>query len=320
MIVLTGAAGFIGSCFLWKLNQEGIKDIICVDHLATSEKWKNLVKKDFRDYIEKDDFLNLIEEDKISGITHIVHMGACSSTTFTDASYFIKNNYEYSKKLALYAAKNKIPFIYASSAATYGDGALGYDDKHETVKDLSPLNMYGYSKQLFDLWVLRNKYEQLFTGIKFFNVFGPNEYHKGEMMSVICKRFNDVRQEGIVRLFKSYKDGYADGQQKRDFIYIKDAVEVMYFFFKNRKKTGIYNLGTGKARSWNDLANAMFAALNKKPNIEYTEMPENLRQKYQYFTEAKMDKVRNAGCNHKFNSLEESIKDYTKYLSENSYL
>ena len=320
MIVLTGAAGFIGSCFLWKLNQEGIKDIICVDHLATAEKWKNLVKKDFRDYIEKDDFLNLIEEDKISGITHIVHMGACSSTTFTDASYFIKNNYEYSKKLALYAAKNKIPFIYASSAATYGDGALGYDDKHETVKDLSPLNMYGYSKQLFDLWVLRNKYEQLFTGIKFFNVFGPNEYHKGEMMSVVCKRFNDVRQEGLIRLFKSYKDGYTDGQQKRDFVYIKDAVEVMYFFFKNRKKTGIYNLGTGKARSWNDLANAMFAALNKKPNIEYTEMPENLRQKYQYFTEAKMDKVRNAGCNHKFNSLEESIKDYTKYLSENSYL
>ena len=320
MIILTGGAGFIGSAFLWKLNEEGIDDIIVVDNLGNSEKWKNLAGKRFKDYIEKDDFRKLVEENKIARPEYIVHMGACSTTTLTDAVYFIKNNYEYSKILAKWALKNRTPFLYASSAATYGDGKLGYDDSDELTPKLEPLNMYGFSKQMFDLWALNNGLINKLTGIKFFNVFGPNEYHKGEMMSVICKRFDSVKKEGVMRLFKSYRDDYNDGEQKRDFIYIKDALEVMYFLFKNPSKTGIYNLGTGNARSWNDIANAMFRAIGKKTNIEYIEMPEYLKPKYQYFTQAGMDKIREIGCDYKFQSLEDSVKDYTKYLDMGAYL
>ena len=320
MIILTGGAGFIGSCFLWKLNKEGIKDIIVVDNLGTSEKWKNLLNKKFSDYIHKEDFIKLVEDNKIEKPRHIVHMGACSSTTLTDANYYMKNNYEYSKTLAKWAIRNNIPFLYASSAATYGDGDMGYDDSDELTYKLAPLNMYGYSKQLFDVWILNNGLGNKVTGIKFFNVFGPNEYHKGEMMSVICKRFATVRDEGVIRLFKSYRPDYKDGEQKRDFIYIKDVVDVMHYFFANKNKTGIYNLGTGLAQSWNDIANAMFAALGKKPKIEYIEMPEYLRPKYQYFTQAKMGKLLKAGCGHKFRSLEDSVKDYTAYLKEGLHL
>jgi ADP-L-glycero-D-manno-heptose 6-epimerase len=320
MIVLTGGAGFIGSAFLWKLNQEGIDDIIIVDNLGSGEKWKNLVGKKFRDYVQKNDFLELVEEGKFPKPEHVIHLGACSSTVLTDANYFIKNNYEYSKAMAKWAFASKAPFIYASSAATYGDGHFGYDDTNEASYKIRPLNMYGYSKLLFDLWILGNGFEKKAAGIKFFNVFGPNEYHKGEMMSVICKQFKDVRDQGVIRLFKSYRNDYKDGGQKRDFIYVKDAVNVMWYLFKNPGKTGIFNLGTGVARTWNDIANAMFAALGKKPRIEYIEMPDYLKPKYQYFTEAAMSKIKKAGCDYKFHSLEDSIKDYTKYLSENSYL
>ncbi|MCK4463129.1 MAG: ADP-glyceromanno-heptose 6-epimerase [Candidatus Omnitrophica bacterium] len=320
MIILTGGAGFIGSAFLWKLNKEGINDIIVVDHLAETDKWRNLLGKRFQDYIQKDDFLHLVEKNKLQKPRYVVHMGACSSTTLTDTNYFIKNNYEYSKILAQWALRHRAPFLYASSAATYGNGRLGYDDNNETTYKLRPLNMYGYSKQLFDLWVLNNGFENKVTGLKFFNVFGPNEYHKGEMMSVICKRFSDVRDKRLMRLFKSYRDDYKAGEQKRDFIYIKDAVEVMYYLFNNPDKTGIFNLGTGVARSWNDLARAMFAALGKQGKIEYIEMPESLRPRYQYFTQAKMDKLRKAGCDFKFRSFEDSIKDYTEYLSEDKRL
>jgi len=320
MIILTGGAGFIGSAFLWKLNQEGIDDILVVDNLGTSEKWKNLRGKKFSDYIQKDDFIKLVEEDKAPKPTHIIHLGACSSTVLTDAVYFIKNNYEYSKKLAAWAFKSNVPFIYASSAATYGDGELGYGDNEKDIINLRPLNMYGFSKQMFDLWLLNNGYMKKATGIKFFNVFGPNEYHKGEMMSVICKRFNDVKNEGVIRLFKSYRPDYKDGEQKRDFIYVKDACEVLYYFMQHPSKTGIFNLGTGVARSWNDIANAMFAALGKKPRIEYVEMPDYLRPKYQYFTQADMSKLAKAGCKYKFSALENSIKDYVSYLDKNSYL
>jgi len=320
MIILTGGAGFIGSAFLWKLNKEGINDIIVVDHLGGSDKWRNLSGKKFRDYIDKHDFRKLVEENKFPRPKHIIHMGACSSTTLRDADYFIKNNYEYSKVLAEWTLKYKCPFLYASSAATYGDGVFGYDDANEFTYKIRPLNMYGYSKQLFDLWVLNNGFENKVTGIKFFNVFGPNEYHKGEMMSVVCKRFHDARDKGVIRLFKSYRDDYRDGEQKRDFVYIKDTVEVMYHLFTHPGITGIYNLGTGKARTWNDLAGAMFSALGKKPNIEHIEMPEYLRPKYQYFTEAKMDKLKNAGYDFKFRSLEDSIKDYTLYLDKEERL
>jgi len=320
MIILTGGAGFIGSCFLWKLNQHDVSDIIVVDNLDSSGKEKNLLGKKLSDYIHKDEFLKLLESDKIRDIEKIVHMGACSSTILNDADYYLKNNYEYSKRLASWAVNHKTHFIYASSAATYGDGSLGYDDSESIIPSLRPLNMYGNSKQLFDLWVLENKLFKLFVGLKFFNVFGPNEYHKEEMMSVICKRFEDLKNGKCMRLFKSYHNEYKDGEQRRDFIYVKDAIEVMYYFYENQGKAGIYNLGTGRARSWNDVAHAMFSALNTNPSIEYIEMPEEIRGQYQYYTQAKMDKLKSAGCMHKFMVLEDAVKDYSGYLNNKSYL
>jgi len=320
MIVLTGGAGFIGSCFLWKLNQEGVEDIIVVDHLDDSEKWKNLIGKKFRDYIQKEDFLEAVLANKISKPKHVIHMGACSSTTLTDADYYIKNNFEYSKKLAGWAIGKKVPFLYASSAATYGDGKQGYSDDVKLTQKLKPLNMYGFSKYLFDLWVIENKLINAVTGIKFFNVFGPNEYHKGDMRSVVAKAFPRLWNDGKMSLFRSYKKEYQDGEQKRDFIYIKDAIEVMWHMFSNPSKTGIFNLGTGQARSWNDLAFAMFEALGKTPNIKYVDMPEHLKEKYQYFTQAEMGKLANTGLDFTFRSLEGSIKDYIGYLEKETYL
>lgn len=319
-VIVTGGAGFIGSCFLWKLNMEGITNIIVVDNLGTSDKWRNLVGKRFLDYIQKDSFLVLLNEDKINNIKAIVHLGACSSTTFNDGAYFIKNNYEYSKALALWAKEKGTRFIYASSAATYGDGESGYEDQEEEIYRLRPLNMYGYSKHLFDLWMLKNGLLDQATGIKFFNVFGPNEYHKGEMMSVVCKKFLEVNQNGRIGLFKSYRDDYKDGEQKRDFVYIKDAVDVLFYFLMNPENSGIFNLGCGVAHSWNDLANAMFSALGKESKIEYVDMPESLRAKYQYFTKANMDKLRKAGFKNKFTSLTNAVKDYSAYLQNGSYL
>jgi len=320
VIVLTGGAGFIGSAFLWKLNSESIDDIIVVDNMANKAKEKNLDGKKFKDFFDKNEFLTLLQKNKLPKIGHIVHMGACSSTTLADEEYFKKNNYEYSVTLAQWAEREKTPFIYASSAATYGNGEFGYDDSNEVTYKLKPLNLYGKYKQLFDLWVLKNGYEDKVAGIKFFNVFGPNEYHKGDMMSVVCKKFKIARDKKLITLFKSYRDDCKDGEQKRDFIYVKDAVDVMYWFFMNPDKTGIFNLGTGIARSWNDLAHAMFGALDVDGNIEYVEMPENLMPIYQYFTEAKMEKLRGAGCDYKFQTLEDSVKDYTKYLKDGKCL
>lgn len=320
MIILTGGAGFIGSCFLHKLNQEGIDKIIVVDELDSSSKWRNLLGKKFIDYIQKDDLLRLIDENKLPDPSCLVHMGACSSTTLTDADYYIKNNYEYSKKLVRWALSHKARFIYASSAATYGNGKFGYSDTDDNTRRLEPLNMYGYSKQLFDMWVLNNGLEEKVTGIKFFNVFGPNEYHKEDMRSLVCKAFPQIRDKGKIRLFKSYKSEYAHGEQKRDFIYIKDAVDVMFSIFSDPAQTGILNLGTGKARSWNALARAMFDAMGREENIEYIEMPDELREKYQYFTQADMSKLISAGCGHKFMSLEDSVKDYVGYLSRDARL
>ncbi|MCP4650796.1 MAG: ADP-glyceromanno-heptose 6-epimerase [PVC group bacterium] len=321
MIILTGGAGFIGSCFLQKLNAEGINDILVVDHMGEADKKKNLENKSFSDYVEKDVFLRMVKEDKLPKTTHIIHMGACSSTTLNDADYYFKNTYEYSRILGQWSFDNKVPFLYASSAATYGDGGFGYDDRNENTYRLLPLNMYGYSKHLFDLWILNNGFENKSTGLKFFNVFGPNEYHKGEMMSVVCKKFQEVSEQGCIKLFKSYIEDYANGDQKRDFIYIKDAVEIMYYFFKNPEKGGVFNLGTGKAHSWNELARAMFAALDKEPKIEYIEMPEYLRPKYQYFTEAVMNKTKDAGAPVDFQSLEDSVRDYmVNYLQKGECL
>jgi len=321
MIILTGGAGFIGSCFLWKLNEKGINDIIIVDDLDKPGKCQNLEGKSYSDYIQKDDFLAMVKEDKAPVPEFVVHMGACSSTILTDTEYYIKNNYEYSKILAKWALSKKANFMYASSAATYGDGSEGYSDDTESTYNLKPLNMYGFSKHLFDLWVIKNDLIDKVTGIKFFNVFGPNEYHKEEMRSVVCKAFKQVRDEGKMRLFRSYNKDYDDGEQKRDFIYIKDAVEIMYYLFKNPQITGIYNLGTGKARSWNDLAKAMFKTFKKKPVIEYIDMPENLREKYQYFTQADMSKLQSKiKGGYEFQELEKSIADYMKYLDDGKNL
>lgn len=320
MIVLTGGAGFIGSCFLWKLNKEGIGDVIVVDNINDSGKWKNLSGKRYLDYIQKEEFLRLLENSNFPVPSHIIHMGACSSTLVTDSGYLLSNNYEYSKKLAQLAFSHKVPFLYASSAATYGDGRFGYDDNNENTLRLKPLNMYGQSKHLFDLWILNNGYEGKVTGLKFFNVFGPNEYHKGEMKSVICKNFSEIIKDNPMRLFRSYNPDYKDGEQKRDFIYVKDAVEVMYYFFTHPDKTGIFNLGSGKARTWNDLARAMFLAFGKSSRIEYVDMSETIREKYQYFTEARMDKLRKAGCRYLFQPLEDSIRDYAGYLEKGAYL
>jgi len=320
-VLLTGGAGFIGSSMLHKLNQRGIKDIFVVDELGSSEKWKNLRGKIFEDYFEKDKLLEILEKGTLNKeIDVIIHFGACTSTTENNASYMMENNYIYSRKIAEWALTQKKRLIYASSAATYGMGEKGYSDKDEDTLALTPLNIYGYSKHLFDLWVIKNKLEKQFTGFKFFNVFGPNEYHKGDMMSMVSKGYMQIKSTGKMRLFKSYKAEYKDGEQKRDFVYVKDAVEVVQYFLENPSKKGIFNLGTGSTKTWNDLANAIFSALGMKPKIEYFDMPDVLKGKYQYFTQAELGKLRESGCNHKFMSLEDAVHDYVGYLEKNTYL
>jgi len=321
MVIITGAAGFIGSCLLWKLNEEGISDLILVDEELTPEKKPNIEGKKYKDFIEKDKFLSLVSSGKIGKkLDAIFHLGACSSTTVTDEAYFKKNNVEYSQKLAEYALKNNARFIYASSAATYGDGENGYSDEDEMTYKLKPLNAYGRSKQEFDLWVLKKGIGDKVVGLKYFNVFGPNEYHKNDMRSVIAKSFDEVVKTKKMRLFKSHKKEYKDGEQKRDFIYVKDAVDATYYFLEARGKNGIYNIGTGTARTWNDLAFALFKALGIPPKIEYFDMPEKLRNKYQYFTRADTAKLRHAGYKKDFMSLEGAIKEYAGFLKEKRYL
>jgi ADP-L-glycero-D-manno-heptose 6-epimerase len=323
MIVVTGGAGFIGSAFVAKLNDEGIDDIVIVDELGTTEKWRNLVKRRYADYLDKGDFLSLIGRDRAPfPIEAVVHMGACSSTTERDAGYLMENNFHYTCRLAEWVLAHGIRFIYASSAATYGDGAQGFSDADETSRRLRPINMYGYSKQLFDLRVLRQGVADRVVGVKFFNVFGPNEYHKGDMTSMIFKAFHQIRETGRVRLFKSYKPEYDDGGQMRDFVYVKDCVEILWWLLGHREVNGIFNLGTGRARTWNDLIRAVFSSLAIPPRIDYIEMPEAIRGQYQYFTEAKMEKLRVAGCPAAFRPLEEAVADYVKnnLLKDDPYL
>lgn len=313
MVIVTGGAGFIGSAMVYKLNSEGITDITIVDNLNTSDKWKNLVSLKYTEYITKIDFMELLSKSNLPfGIDYVIHMGACSATTETNMDYLFQNNVEFSKKLALWSLHRRIPMIYASSAATYGEGENGFDDNHDLISSLYPVNRYGYSKQLFDLWVLKNRLENRLTGLKFFNVFGPNEYHKDDMASVVFKAYHKIEKEGSFSLFRSHKEEYRDGEQMRDFIYIKDVIDVMWYFMNHPEKNGIYNLGTGHARTWNDLILAVFRAMNKEPDIHYIDMPENLKGAYQYFTEAKMDKLRQIGYEKNFSSLEDSIQDYVK--------
>jgi len=322
MIIVTGGAGFIGSAIVAELNQRGIDDILIVDSLELDEKWKNLRKLKFADYLEADDFYDMpLDEQANWDVKAIFHMGACSDTSETDCSYLFKNNYECTKLLATWAVGAGIRFIYASSAATYGDGSQGFVDDQDNINKLSPLNMYGYSKQLFDLYARRTGMLDQIVGIKYFNVFGPNEYHKANMRSFVMRAFEQITEKGKVDLYKSYHPDYADGQQLRDFIYVKDAVDMTLFFLDNPEASGLYNVGTGNARSWNDLANATFAAMGKEPNIEYIDMPKILKDKYQYFTQADTSKIKAAGYTKEPTSLEEAIKDYVQnYLAKNEHL
>ncbi len=318
LIVLTGGAGFIGSCFLWKLNQAGQKNIIVVDHLNSSEKRDNLAGKTYTDYFEKDVFLRELKKGKLpSKVKTIFHIGACTSTTETDADYLQRNNYEYSKTLAEWAFFNNAAFYYASSAATYGDGSQGYSDEDSETLKLSPLNLYGRSKHSFDLWLIDKKLTSRVVGFKYFNVFGPNEYHKEDMRSLVVKAYEQIIKTGEVRLFKSHRTDYKDGEQKRDFVYVKDVINLMYNFYQNGQVKGIFNLGTGQARTWKDLANAIFFAMEMESNIKYIDMPKEIRDKYQYFTQADLNKLRRSGVAFSFTSLEAAVSDYVKnYLAK----
>lgn len=323
MIVITGGAGFIGSAIIWGLNQRGIDDIIVVDSLKQTDKYKNLVKRKFFDYIDKEKFIEGIENGNFdSRIDGIIHMGACSDTTEKNASYLIENNYEYTKRLAQWSIKKGKRFVYASSGATYGDGRNGFSDKHSFLEKLKPLNMYGYSKHLFDLWALKNGYLDTIAGLKFFNVYGPNEYHKGEMRSMVHKAFCQVVSAGKIELFKSTDKNFNDGEQKRDFVYVKDVVQITLFIYEHFELNGVINVGTGVARSFNDLAKAVFKAMDKKEHIEYVDMPEYLKKQYQNFTQAEVSKLKDKGYDKGMYSLEEGISDYIKnyLLKTDEYL
>lgn len=316
MIIVTGGAGFIGSCVVRELNNRGIEDIVIVDHIAQTDKWMNLRNKKYIKYVNRDEFLQ--ELPSYSGkVSHIIHMGACSATTEKDFDFLYKNNLEYTQALWKFSTENQISFIYASSAATYGDGAEGFDD-NEDINRLRPLNGYGYSKQLFDQWVEKQVLApKQHVGFKFFNVYGPNEYFKGSMASVVFHSFNKITETGEMGLFKSYKEGYEDGGQLRDFVYVKDICKVIMYMIENPKVSGLFNLGTGRARSFYDLAAATFKAMGLKPNIKYIDMPETLRSKYQYYTQAHMDKLREAGYQEDFFSLEDGVQDYVcNYLKK----
>jgi ADP-L-glycero-D-manno-heptose 6-epimerase len=335
MIVVTGAAGFIGSCMVGKLNNKGFKDIILVDDFSRAEKQPNIARKIFLDKIDRRDFFLWLDAHA-GEVDFVFHIGARTDTTEFDMAVFDALNLNYSKKVWHACTTHQIPLIFASSAATYGDGSLGYSDMDDSLSNkLQPLNPYGISKNEFDKWVLQQTVvPPRWYGMKFFNVFGPNEYHKGRMASVVFHAFNQVDggtggladrwtggqvdgRTGVVKLFRSHRDDYEDGGQLRDFIYVKDVIDVLFFLMQNPAESGIYNLGTGKARTFLDLANAVFAALNLPPSIEFIDTPVDIRDKYQYFTEAGMEKLRKAGYNKPFYTLESAIAEYVQgYLAE----
>jgi len=344
-IVVTGAAGFIGSCMVSYLNQQGFENLILVDEFDDEEKELNLLHKKYLVRVEREDFFDWAQREK-PVVGFVFHLGARTDTTEFDYSIHQHLNVEYSQKIWNYCTVNNIPLVYASSAATYGEGELGYDDNHEIIEQLHPLNPYGISKNEFDKWVMHQKdHPPFWAGLKFFNVYGPNEYHKARMASMIFHSFNQIKQNGKVKLFRSHREGYEDGEQLRDFIYVKDVIAVCYWLMEesmsrqssdvsrqfgthnsglttqdSRLTSAIYNLGTGEARTFNDLAKATFTGLNLQPQIEYIDTPEDIRDKYQYFTEASMDKLKAAGYTKEFYSLESGVDDYVRnYLAENLF-
>ncbi len=319
MIVVTGAAGFIGSCLAHDLYRDG-EELILVDNFDVDSKDNNLKGLEACTRIERMEFLEKLKTDSLE-ITGIFHIGARTDTTEFDESIFEELNLGYSKKVWHYAVEKQIPLVYASSAATYGDGQEGFEDNEASIAKLKPLNPYGYSKQNFDLWVLeQEKTPSFFAGLKFFNVFGPNEYHKGRMASVVFHTYRQILESGGMRLFQSHNPDYKDGEQMRDFIYVKDVIALLKFWYYERSQSGIYNVGSGKARTFYDLAKAVFIAIEKEVNIGFIPTPEDIRDKYQYFTEASMNKTRNAGFSSPFLTLEEGVTDYVQnYLIKQAY-
>lgn len=317
-IIVTGAAGFIGSCMVGYLNEKGYDNLILVDNFGDDTKRPNWEGKKFLEIVEKEFLFQWLETHTDVPVKCVIHMGANSSTTEFDYEVLRKWNVEYSQKLWDYTTQHQIPYIYASSAATYGDGDLGYDDNHKIIYQLKPLNPYGISKNEFDKWALEQPtHPPFFAGLKFFNVYGPNEQHKGRMASVISHAFHQINETGLVKLFKSHRPDYKDGEQLRDFVYVKDLVKVMFWmmenaFLQNPIPSGLYNVGTGHARSFHDLVKATFHAMDKKENIEFIDMPVDIRDKYQYFTEAKMGKLHQAGYNAAFFELEDGVTDYVQ--------
>ena len=308
--IVTGGAGFIGSNLVRELNARGETDILIVDELGEDEKWKNLVGLTYEDYIDKDDLFDYLEGVNLEKVDVIYHLGACSATTETDADYLAYNNYHYTRALCETCLDADMRFVYASSAATYGDGELGYSDADEDTPKYNPLNMYGYSKHMFDLWALKSGAINSIAGLKYFNVYGPGEAHKDDMRSVVHKSFGQIRETGKVQLFKSHRPDYQDGEQVRDFLYVKDAVAMTLWLGENPTVSGLFNCGTGTPRTWVDLVNSVFAAMGMEPNIEFIDMPEHLKGKYQYHTCAVMDKIRATGYPAVFQPLEEGIRDY----------
>lgn len=321
MILVTGGAGFIGSALIYELNQRGYQDIFIVDRLQESEKWQNLVGLKYREYFLADDFFHVgFIDEMFENLEAIFHLGACSSTTEKNMDFLYSNNVDFSKNLFLLAADHDIPIIYASSAATYGSGEQGYSDSHQTIESLRPLNRYGLSKHLVDRWVLSNDHRpSRWYGLKFFNVFGPGEFHKDDMRSLVHKAYGQIKERGRVELFMSHKEGIGDGQQARDFIYVKDCARAMVEILKNEEmESGIYNMGTGVARTFKDLVSATFKAMGQSENIDFIPMPENIRHQYQYYTCAHMEKFHQAmGGQFQFSELEKAVEDYiVNYLAK----
>lgn len=310
--IVTGGAGFIGSNVVKELNARGETDILIVDELGEDEKWKNLVGLQYEDYIDKQDLFDVLEEMTLDGVKAVFHLGACSATTETDADYLVHNNYHYTRALCESCLDAGVRFVCASSAATYGGGELGYSDDDGMTPKYKPLNMYGYSKHMFDLWALKSGAAQSIASLKYFNVYGPGEAHKEDMRSVVHKSYEQILSEGKVKLFKSHRPGYRDGEQVRDFVYVKDAVEETLWFGEHTEVSGIFNCGTGEPRTWVDLVRAVFSAMGCEPDIEFIDMPEHLRGKYQYHTQADLTKLRAAGYSRPFTSLEEGIADYVR--------